>query len=49
MPQDEMNSSVDDDDCPLVAAVVAINADGAKALQDVLIAASEATLAAMPT
>jgi len=44
-----MNNSVDEEDWPLVAAEDATNADGAKALQDVPIAASEATPAAMPT
>ena len=50
MPHEEMNSSVDDEeeeDACWPALVT--NADGAKALHDVPIAANEATPAAMPT
>ena len=49
MPQDEMNSSVDDGEDEACWPALVTNADGAKALHDVLIAAKEATPAAMPT
>ena len=49
MPQDEMNSSVDEDGCWGLVAAEVTNAAGAKALHDVPIAANEANPAAMPT
>ena len=49
MPHEEMNSSVDDEEEDACWPALVTNADGAKALHDVPIAAKEATPAAMPT